>query len=384
MTGPHVFLCAGEESSDRIAADLMREVRALAPGARFSGLGGARMRTQGLDCFYDLTQHSVMWAAQAVRLMPRLYGEILRARERTARDPADAFVLVDNPGINFFFAKTAKERGVPSIYYVSPQIWAYNPWRIRKVRRWVDRMLVLFPFEERWYADRGVSATYVGHPLFAHLEAHPPDPRLVAELKAPGGTLVGILPGSRLGEIRLTGPVLLRAAEWLAGTLPGVRFVVSCAAPRLERSLKRALESSLVRATVVPGSTAEIYAASDAVLATSGTVTLEAVYHRTPVVIVYRVGPVARFMSLCWFETDHIGLPNVLAGRRIVPEFTLWRDGARDVAGAALTLLTDPRRRADCLAGLAEVRAAVASVPNPSRRAAEEVLAAIESRKQPR
>ena len=378
---PHLFLCAGEASSDRIAADLMAEVRAAAPGARFSGFGGTRMVAAGLDQWYDLPRHSIMWAGQALRLLPEIYGAIRAARARLAREPADAFVLVDNPGINFFFAKTAKARGIPSIYYVGPQLWGYNPWRIAKVRRWVDRMLVILPFEEAYYRARGVAATYVGNPLCSHLAAHPPDTALVSSLREGEGPVVGLLPGSRGGEMRWTLPILLRAAERLSGLLPGLRFVLSCAKPSLETAIRQALDGCLIRPRVIPEGSAEIYTASDVVLATSGTVTLEAVWHRAPVVIVYRVGLVANALSLPWRIAPFIGLPNLVAGRRIVPEFAIASDRSADVANAALLFLTDPRRRAECVADLDAARTELLRVPDPSKRAAAEVLATIEARR---
>jgi lipid-A-disaccharide synthase len=391
MSGPYVWLCAGEASSDRIAADLMGELRTLAPGARFAGFGGERMVAAGLDQWYDLPRHSVMWVGQALRLMPEIYGQIRAAGRRWRADRPDAVVMVDNPGINFFFGRRARAAGIPAVYYVGPQVWAYNPWRIRKVRRWVDRMLVILPFEEPYYRQRGVEAAYVGNPLFAHLAAHPPDPVRVAALRAhglPGGRvpptrtpadapLVGILPGSRVGEIRKNLPLQLRAAERLAGLLPGTRFVVSCAKPKLEPWIKQAFASTLVDPLLVPESSGEIYAAADVAIATSGTVTAEAVHHGTPVVIVYTVGPIAHAISRPWRVAPFVGLPNLLAGRSIVPEFVGFTDCSRAVAEAALTLLTDPRRRAQCIADLTAVRAAMLAVAHPSRRAAEAVLEAL-------
>lgn len=375
--GPHIFLCAGEASSDRIAADCMAEIKARAPGARFSGFGGDRMVAAGLDQWYDLPKHSVMWIGQALKLIPEIYGAIRNARTRLTTDPADAFVLVDNPGINFFFAKTARERGVPAIYYVGPQLWAYNPWRIKKVRRWVDRMLVILPFERDYYAARGVDAAYVGNPLFRALANAEVDALRVAELQQDRMRLIGILPGSRGSEIERNLPVLLRAAERLQGLRDDVHFVVSCAKPKLEAAIRRCLDQSLVPIPMVPASSGEIYTASDVVLATSGTVTLESVWYETPVVIVYKVSPLAYAVATPWMCSDFIGLPNLLAGREIAPEFHIATDRSRDIAEAALLLLTDPRRRQHALDGLAEVKAKMLEVANPSATAAEAVLATI-------
>jgi lipid-A-disaccharide synthase len=375
--GPHIFLCAGEASSDRIAADCMAEIKERAPGARFSGFGGDRMVAAGLDQWYDLPKHSVMWVGQAIKLMPEIYGAIRNARRRLTADPADAFLLIDNPGINFFFAKTAKARGVPSIYYVGPQLWAYNPWRINKVRRWVDRMLVILPFERDYYRERGVDAAYVGNPLFRSLAQQPVDELKVAELRRAGGRLVGILPGSRGSEIARNLPIQLRAAERLAGLRDDVHFVVSCAKPKLAPAIKQELDQCLVPIPMVPASSGEIYTAADVVLATSGTVTLESVWYETPVVIVYKTPPLQWLMAKPWMCSDFIGLPNLLAGREIAPEFHIATDRSRDVAEAALTLLTDPRRRQYACDGLAEVKAKMLEVENPSAKAAEEVLATI-------
>lgn len=380
-SGPHIFLCAGEASSDRIAADAMREIKQREPGARFSGFGGDRMVAEGLDQWYDLPKHSVMWVGQAIKLIPEIYGAIRNARTRLTADPADAFLLVDNPGINFFFAKTAKERGVPSIYYVGPQLWAYNPWRINKVKRWVDRMLVILPFEREYYQSRGVDAVYVGNPLFRSLANTEIDGLKVAELKRDGQQLVGILPGSRGSEIERNLPIQLRAAERLQGLRDDLHFVVSCAKPKLEAAIRRELEQCLVPIPMVPASSAEIYTAADVVLATSGTVTLESVAYGTPVVIVYKTSALSWLMAKPWMCSEFIGLPNLLAGREIAPEFHMATDRSRDVAEAALTLLTDPRRRQYAIDGLAEVRAKMLEVENPSAKAAEEVLATIAAAK---
>jgi len=375
--GPHIFLCAGESSSDRIAADSKAEIKQRAPGARFSGFGGDRMVAEGLDQWYDLPKHSVMWVGQALKLMPEIYGAIRNARKRLTADPADAFVLVDNPGINFFFAKTAKERGVPSIYYVGPQLWAYNPWRIKKVRRWVDRMLVILPFEREYYRSRGVEAEYVGNPLFRSLANAEVDGLQVEALKQEGKQLVGLLPGSRGSEIERNLPIQLRAAERLAGLRDDLHFVVSCAKSKLEAAIRRELEQCLVPVQTIPASSGAIYTAADVVLATSGTVTLESVWYETPVVIVYKTSAFSWLVAKPWMCSEFIGLPNLLAGREIAPEFHIATDRSRDVAEAALTLLTDPRRRQYALDGLAEVKAKMLEVENPSAKAAEEVLATI-------
>ena len=250
-----IFLSAGETSGDLLGAHLVRDLRGLDPELEAVGLGGPRMAEAGQDAFYDLTEHAIMGILPVIRHLPTLRKLVAEVGRRFDEDPPDAFVPIDYPGLHFVLAKMAKRRGIPVIYYVSPQLWAWGSFRVAKVRRRVDRLLAILPFEEEFFRSRGVDTTYVGHPLVDRLDGLVIADEISQEVRgdstaAARPPVLGLLPGSRLQEVRALFPVMLDVARRLADRTPSPRIVVPLAP---EESARGRLMRELLDASPVPG-----------------------------------------------------------------------------------------------------------------------------------
>lgn len=325
----HIFLSVGEPSGDQHGAQLMRALQRRHPQARFSGFGGPLMEGAGLQSLHRLTDLAVMGIWAVLPLLWTFYKLVQQAARHIEQQRPDAVVLIDFPGFNWWIARKAKRAGVPVFYYMPPQLWAWAPWRIRKVHQYVDHVLAALPFEAEWYAARGVSVEYVGHPFFDEVAAHRLDDGFCRSLRAASrlddrDCVVGLLPGSRNQEVRRNFPVMLKVARMLHERHPKLRFPVAC-----YKEAHRALCAQLLakHAPDLPidlrvGRTSEIISAADCCLMVSGSVSLELLARSTPAVVVYR-GSLLFYLLVRLLVTCHYNtLPNLIAGRALMPEFS--------------------------------------------------------------
>jgi lipid-A-disaccharide synthase len=365
-----VLLVAGEPSGDLHAADLAAALLRAAPGTAIDGLGGPRMAAAGVRLVADLVSDPVMGVWPVVRRAPqfaRLYRDVLL---RLDADPPDVVVGVDYPGLNLRLARAARRRGVPFVLYVAPQVWAWAPWRVRRIARDVTRVLCILPFEEALFRARGGEAAYVGHPLFAHLAARPRDHEFRAALRAHGGPLVALLPGSRRSEVEANFPLEVEAAARVVLMHPTARFVVPLAAERL-RPLVESLRGNSVRMAIVPPEKSDdAMAAADAAITVSGTATLHLAAHGVPAVAIYRASAAGRALSRVLVCSPFIALPNLLAGERIQPEFIAGQRDVGAIANACLALMPGGPDRDAALAALTRLRERMTSSGVPERAAA--------------
>ena len=359
-----LLVVALEASADLHGAAVLRELKALRPDLRAFGAGGPRMRAEGFEALVRAEDASVMGIAEVIPALPRvldamdaLYGAA------TERRPAAA-LLIDSPDFNLRLAKRLRERGVPVAYFIGPSVWAWRAYRVRQIARDVARMLVILPFEARFYADHGVRATYVGNPLADH-RAAPPLQR--AEILA-------LLPGSRLQEIQRIWPPMLAAARLLRAQWPALRLLLPVA-PTLDRALFGAAPD----VEFVESAAAALASARAAVVA-SGTATLEAALALTPHVVVYRTSWLNWLIGRLLVRVKHIGLPNLLAGRGVVPELLQSACTPEAIAAATAPLLDETPERGQQLQALQAIVAELAppGAANAARRAAEEVAALLE------
>jgi lipid-A-disaccharide synthase len=366
----HIFLSAGEPSGDLHAANLAAALRARIPDATLVGFGGDRMAAAGVELLYPLTNLAVMWFGRVLRHLPTFLHLGAKAESffRTRR-PA-ALVLIDYPGFHWHLAQRAHRYGVPVYYFVPPQLWAWAGWRVRKVRRHFTAVLTAMPFEDRWYADRGVRTHYVGHPYFDEIAAQQLDTAFVAEQKARPGDLVALLPGSRTQEVTNNFPMMVSAAGRIAAARPGVRFLVAAYKPKQAELARRMLAGSGLTAEVLTGRTPEIIEACTACVAVSGSVGLELLVRTTPTAVVYRMGKGFHWVARKLATVRHISLVNLLAGEEVFPEFAVSRDASPEIAETVLGWLTDPVARRAVVQKLEGVKAEVA-VPGAVERAAE-------------
>lgn len=367
-----IFISAGEPSADRIGANLMRAISRLDRETSFVGLGGERMLDRGLDRIVDLTGQSAMWFLQSVALIPRMYLLLRKCRQVLDETRPDAVVVIDYPGFHFYLAREARRRGIPSIYYVTPQLWAYNPYRIVKMRKIVDHALVILPFEEEYFRRRGIPADFVGHPLMDDLQEKygrdlpPPPPEEPAVL--------GLLPGSRRQEIVSTLPHTIRAIRQIRAGGETFRIVASAARPEFRPMLEEALGPLGIPFEILERKTGEIFRQSRLALVTSGTTSLEGIFHGTPMVVIYRIPALSYLAAQPWRLLPHIALPNILAGEEIVPEFLLWRGGDTRFSDAAVRAFGDREVRAEMRRRVLGVRSTLVDRPDASEAAARRVL----------
>jgi lipid-A-disaccharide synthase len=361
VTAPKIFLSAGEASGEHYGTLLLTSLRAQHPGTDFFGLGGSRMEALGFRPIVRSEDVAVMGITEVVRHMPRIYREYRRLRASIAHEKPDVAILIDFPDVNLSLAKHLSRQGVPVIYFVSPQLWAWKKHRIRSVQRYVDRMLVIFPFEERFYHDRGVDAEFVGHPL---AEIDPPTVSRVDFARQsgldPAKTWIGLLPGSRGKEIRLNLPEMVQAAALLQDD---AEFLLPLA-PTLtgpQRDHIRALLAELAaaqpappRITLVEDARAVLHHARASVVA-SGTATVEAALIGNPFIVVYRISPLSYAVAKRVVDVPHVAMVNLIAGKRIVPELIQGDFTARNVVSHLRPLLEHESARAQMQAGLRQV-----------------------------
>ncbi|HEX4039320.1 MAG TPA: lipid-A-disaccharide synthase [Acidobacteriaceae bacterium] len=362
---PKIFLSAGEASGEHYGERLIPALRSLCPGVQLFGLGGRRMEALGFRPIVRSEDVAVMGITEVVRHLPRIYREYRRLRASIAAERPAAAILIDFPDVNLSLARHLKRQNVPVVYFVSPQLWAWKKYRIRNVQRYVDRMLTIFPFEERFYHDHGVHAEFVGHPL-AGLQP-PRIPRDDFARQAgldPSRTWVGLLPGSRSKEIRLNLPEMVRAAALLERqTGQGFDFLLPLA-PTLTRPQRdhiRALlaetlapEAPQPRIVIVEDARAALHHARASIVA-SGTATVEAALIGNPFLVVYRISPLSYAVAKRVVDVPHVAMVNLIAGKRIVPEL-IQGDFTADRAVSQLRMLLDnDEARARMQAGLRQV-----------------------------
>lgn len=379
-----IFISAGEPSGDLHAANLVRSIRSLRPDAEFVGFGGPEMIEAGASLLYPLVELSVMWFTRVLLNIHEFLAIVDQADQYFRDFRPDVVVLIDYPGLHWWIARKAKARGIPVVYYVPPQIWAWAGWRVKKVRRFVDHVLCSLPFEPAWYHARGVpQAKYVGHPYFDELKERVLDETFLADQRAKGGRIVGLLPGSRTQEVTRNVPVMLRAALRLAGSHPGqpIRFAIAC----LRDKHKATVEAMIVEAgceklpiEVHAGRTAELIRLAEVAWAVSGSVGLELLMEALPTVVLYKVNRRDLLIARRFIKTKYISLVNLLADAEVMPEYLTPVDTSKELAGWAARWLDDPTERAKAASALATLRDRVA-VPGASDRAAAEIVAVIES-----
>lgn len=340
-----IGVVAGEASGDLLGAHLIRSLRAHLPEAHFTGIGGPRMQSAGMEVLYPMEKLAVRGYVEVLRHYAEILGIRRRLAARFIKDPPALFVGVDAPDFNLDLELKLKTAGIPTAHLVSPSIWAWRGERIEKIRRAVERMLVIFPFEQKIYEKAGIPATYIGHPLAEMLAPSPDRAAAREQLRLPvAARVIVLLPGSRLSEVGQMADTFIESARQIAAAVPDAQFLV----PLLNRSTRELFETALYRReagelnlTILFGHAHEAMAAADVVLAASGTATLEAALIGRPVVIAYRMPRVSWWIMSNRRYQPYVGLPNILAGEFIVPEFLQDEATPENLSQAVLNLLFD-------------------------------------------
>jgi lipid-A-disaccharide synthase len=338
-------MVAGEASGDQIAAPLIEALKARRNPVLFAGIGGPRMEALGFESHYPMDKLSVRGYAEVVRHYREITGIRRRLIHSLLAERPDVYIGVDASEFNLGIERKLKDAGIPTIHYVSPQVWAWRGWRVRRVARSVTRVLVLFPFEAPIYEKIGVPVTYVGHPLADIIPLEPKKHEARAALRLPTGKLiVALLPGSRRSELEYMAEAFVLAAHRFRQEVHDVHFVCPTVTRDTRDMFERAVhqnERTDLPLTLLFGHSHEALAAADLALVASGTATLEAALFKTPMVIAYRQSSITWRLMRHMAYLPYVGLPNVLAGEKLVPELLQDDASPAALAGALLTLLRD-------------------------------------------
>ncbi|MGQ9649190.1 MAG: lipid-A-disaccharide synthase [Phycisphaerae bacterium] len=354
-SSPRIFISAAEPSGDRHAAGLVWEIRRLCPQAHLFGVGGPAMQAAGCVAIDDLTSKSAMLVG-SLRLLGHAWRLLRRISRTLEACPADLAIIVDSPALHLPMAKRLRKSGCPVLYYIAPQLWAWAPWRIRRLRRRVDRVAAILPFEEDYFRQRGVDAKYVGHPLVEQLANYKLDPTLLKDIGGAGSPVIACLPGSRSHVIREVLPGQVEVARTIAKHHPRAVFLFAAADARGSAIIRETLPGSDLNYRIEIAHLPEVLSTSDLALCASGTATLEVAYHGVPMVVMYNGSKWGyRLVGRHLITTPYLSLVNILAGRRVVPEFMPYYDSAEPIAAEALDILATPARREAMKADLGRI-----------------------------
>ncbi|MFL6301839.1 MAG: lipid-A-disaccharide synthase [Terriglobales bacterium] len=349
-----VLVSAGEASSELYGAQLIEAMRRRVPGSEFFGVGGERMQKAGCDLVVDARVHlSVVGISEIVSKLPSIYAQFRKLIEEVDRRKPEVAVIIDSPAFNFRVARELHKRGIPVVYYVTPQLWAWRQYRVERVRKWVTKALPIFPFEEKFFREHGVDAEYVGHPL-----ADIPPPSISREQFADEFKLdkakswIAILPGSRRKEVKMNLPAMLDAAAELGDTYEYLLPVASTIHPGW---LASRLRTSPQRIHMVTDSFATMMHSRASIVA-SGTATVEAALAGTPFVVVYRVSPITWNLGRRLLKVPFVAMPNLIAEKAIVPELLQQDFTSKKVVASLRPLLEEGSARAKMLSDLEAVQ----------------------------
>lgn len=375
-----ILISAGEASGDIHAAAVTAALKQIDSSVEVFGMGGDALRAAGGEVLFDIKDHGVMGFVEVIKKLPDLFK--LRsdfARVMDERQP-DCLVVVDYPGFNMKLAKVAHDKGIPVVSYIAPSAWAWNKGRAKNVAKIVDKVACIFPFEYDVYKEAGAPVEFVGHPLLDIVK--PAWERTEAEAwvgKQPGHPLVLLMPGSRLMEIEKMLPNLLAGAKLLKKQLPEVQFAMPRAGTIPLELLQSKIKASGLDIKITEGHNYDLFSVADLALATSGTVTLEAALCGLPSIIVYRTSALNAFIARRVINIPNIGLPNIVAGRQILPELLQEDFTPANVANTAVELLA-PERRPQLEADLAFMKARLGE-PGAVKRVAQLILRIAEEKK---
>ena len=355
---PKLLVVAGEASADRHAASLIEHWRKLAPGLEVYGAGGRHLRQAGARLLFDFTQLGVVGILEVIPNLARFYQAYRQLLDSIHRENPNLVLLLDLPDFNLFFAGRvkAKHPNLPILYYISPQVWAWRKGRVKKIQRRINKMLVLFPFEKDYYRRFGVDVEFVGHPLKDQAKPSAGQTELRQRFGvADAAPVVALLPGSRSEELRLYLPVMKQAALALQARHPKIAFLAAAAPTVRRETLASAFPASLP-VKIVEGATYDALFAADLALVASGTATLETALLGIPMVILGKTSWPNFLMARPFVSVPFYGLPNLLAGKEIVPELIMWNCNPARVTAEAESILGNPDRQADIRKDLAQLR----------------------------
>ncbi|MCO8163292.1 lipid-A-disaccharide synthase [Pseudomonas sp. 21LCFQ010] len=340
MASPlRIALVAGEASGDILGSGLMRAIKARHPDATFIGVGGPLMEAEGMTSYFPMERLSVMGLVEVLGRLRELLGRRKELIQTLIAEQPDVFIGIDAPDFTLTIELKLRQAGIKTVHYVSPSVWAWRQKRVLKIREGCDLMLTLLPFEARFYEEKGVPVRFVGHPLADTIPLEADRAAARAELGLGDGPVVALMPGSRGGEVGRLGALFFDTAARLLAERPDLRFVLPCASPQRRAQVEQLLQGRDLPVTLLDGRSHVALAACDAVLIASGTATLEALLYKRPMVVAYRLAPLTFWILKRLVKSPYVSLPNLLAGRLLVPELLQEAATPETLAGQLLPLI---------------------------------------------
>lgn len=380
--GKGVLIVSGEASGDLHGSGVINALRRLDPRLKVFGIGGDRMREAGMNLLYHSKDLAVVGLTEVLSHLPLIWMAFRAIKRALDESPPEVAVLIDYPDFNLRLARILKKRGIPIVYYISPQVWAWRRGRVEEIVRLVDKMLVIFPFEVHIYEEAGVDVEYVGHPLVNRVGC--PLSKEEARMSLGLGmdkTTIALLPGSRRGEVERLLPVMIKAGDIIKRDIPDAQFVLPLADNL--RGSRFKVQGSRFEVKMVEGRLYEVLRASDIAIVASGTATMETALMGIPMVIVYKLHPLTYWIGRMLIRVDTIGIPNILVGKRVIPELIQGDANPEGIAGEVLRILKDNGLRDRMEEDLKEVRERLAEgspIVSPSERAARVVYEMLQGK----
>ncbi|MCX5837851.1 MAG: lipid-A-disaccharide synthase [Deltaproteobacteria bacterium] len=371
MSARRVMIVAGEASGDLHGGNLVRAMHRIDPSLSFYGVGGKRMQTAGVELLADAADMAVVGLTEVAFKLGMILRVMRRLKISLLEEKPDLVILIDYPDFNLPLARAARKQGIRVFYYISPQVWAWRKGRIETIRKTVDRMAVILPFEEKFYRDAGVDVTFVGHPLLDEVRKKYARPEALNRFGLREEAItVGILPGSRRSEVSRFLPEMLMACRIMMEKLSPLQFVLPLAGTLAPDFVRDILWQFPVPVNVIRDEIYDVIAISDVAMVASGTATLETALLETPMVVVYKISAASYAIGRRFIRVDHISLPNIIAGRTIVPELIQDDANAERIAAEVMELIVRKEKAREMKVSLAEIRGKLGT-PGASRRTAQ-------------
>lgn len=373
MNNKSVLIIAGETSGDIHGANLIREMKNLMPDLQFYGIGGERMEKEGTELFYNVNQMSLIGVTEILSHIPFIYKVINRIVSIVEDRNPNLIILIDYPGFNIRLGRRLKKLGKRIFYYISPQVWAWGERRIKKIAEFTDKMAVILPFEEKIYRNAGIDVSFTGHPLLDITKTDMSGEEFFKACRLSNDKMtIGLLPGSRIQEVKTLLPEMLKAFKIIKGRLDNVQGIVSIS-PMITKMVYNEIIGKNFSISAVENFNYPIMKHSDLLIVASGTATLEAAIFETPMVIVYKVSPITYFFAKLFVKIPNIGLVNIIAEKKIVPEIIQRRSLAEDIADEMERIIKYPESMNKMREDLKNVKKKLGNT-GASKRAAEMAL----------
>jgi lipid-A-disaccharide synthase len=353
-----VMIIAGEASGDMHGASLVQEMLKIDPALHFYGIGGNKLAKAGVKLLANASQMAVVGLTEVISKLGKFIRVMNLVKKSLDEIKPDLVILIDFAGFNLRIAQAAHNRGIKVFYYISPQVWASRKGRIRKIKKYVNKMAVILPFEIETYKQKGFTVEYVGHPLLDLVKTNYSKSDSQEKFNLPADkTIIGLLPGSRISEVEKLLPEMLQAAVILAQKIPDINFVLPLADTLDETIITKIISQSEVKVNVISDNTYDVISSTDLAIVASGTATLETALLGIPMIIVYKISPLTYFIGKMIVTVKNIGIVNIIAGKTIVPELIQDKAAGKHIADEALAILTNDKRKLEMIDQLAEIRA---------------------------